>query len=128
MSFMHKPQILTISFDHATIHSLSLCENKEKYKFLTSRKYTTLQCQCLPSDKLCCEIHKCSIYFDLELNRVALSITDAPPTSSTSLPDKKKQGPKRHQPWPSSQSFSSYSSQFQPFGAIQVFSEIFGSI
>ena len=39
-----------------------------------------------------------------------------------------EQGPKRLQPWPSSQSFSSYSSQFQPFGAIQVFSEIFGSI
>ena len=30
----------------------------------------------------------------------------------------KKQGPKRHQPWPSSQLYSAYSSPFQQFGAI----------
>ena len=29
-----------------------------------------------------------------------------------------EQGPKRHQPWPSSQLFSAYSSQFQQFGVI----------
>ena len=41
--------------------------------------------------------------------------------------EKKKQGPKRHQPWPSSQSISAYSRQFQPFGAIWSYLFFFGS-